>query len=356
MASTLWRIPSLIRIYRILRAKLAAREKGVQKWLQAEVGWLFVGWLKDIPYIPLFIFTLPMVWRSPIFIQDFRKTTTDWQARSIILGHSVMVPVDIMCGLVALLIGITLWRLPSLSLKLGVILLDEANLALPVVVLIGTCAQRTRYTAMIGEMSHWHEVVLNELLMWVLDLLQLLQVICIVLLIVQAPALAHRLWRFTRLHSEKTGFSSLVQRKKQDYWRAVRRQKAPTPSPATAGLEIPDEVILRIFAYLGYRELASAGLVCRYLPLFPYECGDGYSYSSAISQWWCLAEDESLWRDLLLSDKRWPGLTPDSTQIQKNVRKGKTFKQLFRYKHMVWQNRNKYLYLPCGNSCCSRCL
>jgi hypothetical protein len=34
---------------------------------------------------------------------------------------------------------------------------------------------------------------------------------------------------------------------------------------------------------------------------------------------------------------------PDSPQVSKNKRKGKTLKQLFRYKHQVWQNQQRLL-------------
>jgi hypothetical protein len=61
------------------------------------------------------------------------------------------------------------------------------------------------------------------------------------------------------------------------------------------------------------------------------------------SDWWCLAEDESLWRTLLFSDSRWPGLGPDSPQVAKNQRRCKTLKQLFRFKHLGWQNQQRVL-------------
>lgn len=61
------------------------------------------------------------------------------------------------------------------------------------------------------------------------------------------------------------------------------------------------------------------------------------------SDWWCLAEDDSLWRALLFSDSRWPGLGPDSPQVAKNQRRRKTLKQLFRFKHLGWQNQQRVL-------------
>jgi hypothetical protein len=68
MIATLWRIPSLVQIYRTMRAKSAARTPGLALWVRSQVGWLFVAWLQDIPFIPLFVITLPFVWRSRALI------------------------------------------------------------------------------------------------------------------------------------------------------------------------------------------------------------------------------------------------------------------------------------------------
>jgi hypothetical protein len=73
MVATLWRIPSLVRIYRNMRAMAAARTPGVGVWVRAQIGWLFVAWLQDLPFIPLFVLTLPFVWRSRVLIRQLRQ-------------------------------------------------------------------------------------------------------------------------------------------------------------------------------------------------------------------------------------------------------------------------------------------
>lgn len=121
---------------------------------------------------------------------------------------------------------------------------------------------------MMGEMSHWHEVVLFELLFCCIDLLQLLQVICIVALIIQAPSLFRRLCRLALRHNKETGFSTALRRQGQSYLAKVvpKRRQEPDGTSPTYGLELPDEVVVRIFSNLNFKELAlGAGLVCRCL-------------------------------------------------------------------------------------------
>lgn len=70
MLVTLWRIPSLIRISRMIREKRANREKGIYLWLQRTIMKLFISWIYDIPYVPFFIVTLPCFWRSYVLIRE----------------------------------------------------------------------------------------------------------------------------------------------------------------------------------------------------------------------------------------------------------------------------------------------
>jgi len=236
-------------------------------------------------------------------IQQIHQATTNRRARFVVAGYAMMVPVDILCGAIAVLLGITVWRLPFLIPRLA----------------------RTRYTVMIGELSHWHEVLLNELLFWLGDLVQLLQILCVTVLLIQAPSLMNRLWRMAKIHSKNTGFSSLIRSKGRACWDKMTANKAMCATgEVRSGVDLPDEVMLKIFSYLSFS--------CLVLNAAPVCC-----------QWHNLAEDESLWKNLVLSDQRWPGLTAASSQVKKNKRKGKTYKQLFKYKHCVWQNRQKLL-------------
>jgi hypothetical protein len=118
-----------------------------------------------------------------------------------------------------------------------------------------------------GCMSHWHEVILTELLFAAVDLLQLFQILTVVLLLVHAPSLFCRLWALVRRHNRETGFVAKGRSYLSDALRrrmSTQNKAAKPPLAATHGLELPDEVILRIFAHLTHSELAlHAGLVCR---------------------------------------------------------------------------------------------
>jgi hypothetical protein len=73
MVATLWRIPSLVRLYNDARAKAAAGTPGLAVWFRAQVAWMFVGWLQDLPFIPLVLITLPCLWRSPSLVRHIRQ-------------------------------------------------------------------------------------------------------------------------------------------------------------------------------------------------------------------------------------------------------------------------------------------
>ena len=105
-----WRSPFLIRN---IKEKIDDDEKWDSYRLLVFPEFILI--FVDIFCMLLFVFTL-LTWRSPLMIIALKEedNMTQWKVRSIILQQALLVWVDLPCILCAVVVLVTIWRIPNL--------------------------------------------------------------------------------------------------------------------------------------------------------------------------------------------------------------------------------------------------
>ncbi|KAL6046203.1 hypothetical protein QOT17_022324 [Balamuthia mandrillaris] len=308
MSITLWRIPTLRKLYQTYQLQRQVPQQQQQQPLKVRksIALIFKEWLYDLPFVPMFLVLLPCAWRSPSAIREMRAERSEGRARLTIYYHLIMLAVDVTAFLAAMAVAITLWRAPTLYFKL-----------------------KSSRLLITSDITAWHEVTFFQFALLFVDIAQLLQMLFIFLTVTQVYSFVSRSRGMLRIYiKDKKRFSFRTESKK--LWnniqqqRRLRRRKKQTSTEnegeeheAISLADIPEEILLEIFSYFSAVELTQkVSLVC--------------------GQFQRLAEDRALWKRLLLTDSRW---TVSKRQRRRNKMMEQGWKELYQHCYTNWKTK-----------------